>query len=137
MTGDDTRILASFQFSSDRPFTVSFQLQSSTVPTGARFEFRVGRMGTPDQEAKFDLRLEDRQVRLEILEATRDDLFPSSVEFHAVTFSMDASRTATWSIDGEPLLSRSNFPDAGWRIELRSIDAAGSEFHVDNVALTR
>jgi len=137
VTGDDTRVLSSFQFASDDPFTVSFQLQPVTGPSTARFEFRLERMGASDQDATFDLRLEDRQVRLEILEVGRDDVYPSSVEFHTVTFTLDSSRTATWSIDGTPLLSRAQFPDAGWRIELRSIDAEGAEFHVDNVELKR
>ena len=137
VSGDDTRVRTNFRFSSSEPFTLSFQLRPVTGPEGARFEFRLERVAGDDQEVKFDLRLEDGQVRLEILEAGKDDLFPTSDEFHTVTFAMSADRTATWSIDGTPLLTRADFPDALWRIELRSTDAGTAEMHLDNVELRR
>ncbi len=61
--------------------------------------------------------------------------------FHTFTFSVDASGSASWRIDGTPVMSLSGFPNGPMRVELYDVVPAGAgttfaTFRFDNVTVS-
>ncbi len=138
-TDQNIKIRSAFEFSSADPLTLSFDLATPDLPTdpSGRFKFELERDSMGGCEASFEVRLEDGQIRLEILGSQAEITFTPDSEFHVISFSVDADGIATWSIDGEAVLTRSDFPQGLFRIEAEAHGGGNTGFLMDNVALTR
>jgi hypothetical protein len=136
---ENARVRSAFTFSSADPLTLSFDLGTPAFVTNqtGRFEFQLERDGMGGGEASLELRLDEGRLRLKILDADVELDATADTAFHAFAFSVDADGVATWSVDGEVVLTQAGFPQGLFRIEMEGHGGSSAALIVDNVLLAR
>jgi hypothetical protein len=133
-----SRAQTTFTFSTAEAVTVSFDLATPGVLTesDSRFKLRFRRELFLAGEASFEVTLQDGQMRFEILGGGESFDFFTDQAFRTIEFSVDRG-LATWSVNGQPFMVRTGFPEDHFFIDVEANGGQTLGFVVDNVTITR
>jgi hypothetical protein len=135
--GDPILVRSGFDFSTGEATILSFDVASFEVQASTRFSFLVRFSGGGDIDASFDMYPFDDELVLSILGTEVTISFSPSTVFDAIEFSVDAAGMATWSINGNAVLSKSGFPADMYYMDIETVGGDFTVLAVDNVLLIR
>jgi len=126
-----------------QPMTVSVRMSASGTGDGSGGVGIFNSTGNPVAAAEWHAATPSA-LTFSILGATNPTPVAAPLlnsGFHTFTFSVDASGSAAWSIDGTPVMTLSGFPAGQMRVELYDFVPAGAgttfaTFRFDNVTVT-